>query len=33
MPHVCVVDKFGSINFNGEVKNLNLENKINELLK
>ena len=32
MPHVCVVDKFGAIAFNGEVKNINLTETISSLL-
>ena len=33
MPHFCVVDKFGAIAFNGEVKNINLSETISSLIE
>lgn len=32
MPHICIVDKFGAIAFNGETKNVNLSETIESLL-
>lgn len=32
MPHICVVDKFGAINYNGEAKAIDLVAKVEELL-
>lgn len=32
MPHVCLVDKFGAIYYNGELKNINLPNLVDELI-
>lgn len=32
MPHVCVVDKFGAINYNGEAAHVNIEKRVNELI-
>ncbi|KAL4492555.1 hypothetical protein ABPG72_007668 [Tetrahymena utriculariae] len=32
MPHICIVDKFGAINYNGESKSVDISTKIDELL-
>lgn len=32
MPHICIVDKFGAINFNGEAKLVDLVSKVDELI-
>ena len=32
MPHVCIVDKFGAINYNGEANSIDFVKRVNELI-